>query len=948
MITHEIDLNVGQPNNKQFIHINQGEYDSVQIMAHIWNKNKPYTIDADKIRIEGKLSSGALLFDGDSAIQIVKENDTTVSFILTKPIAASVGSFNFSLLFYKGSDVLKKTFPFTIRVSGNPANNVKSDAVLDGVIKKLEQQEQEYNQLATVAKTGDYNDLINKPSGLTITTNLFKPIYSGNIHGKKCVILVNSDNTMTVKNDSADSQTFKIGTAHVTKGTVYKFICYSSDYENLKNTSVQINGTDYIGLDHYEYTADVSGDIDISICTNANNMGTYTIYPMLTPNLAATTNDYVPHTGIYDEINWDVSELNRGILRYPTLKLYDNDKYGGITYDGTDNTLSVSYVNNKYPKFICDDLTANETEVSNLTVGDWLPIGKSDIVLKRYDMNDEGETYITDTISLYDFYTNTSKKFDEIDHSIENLYGTTELYLRKAGDSMTGALRIYVDKIKGSAATGADPIVFAITPEQNTSLFTVTTKTMTRNGNTVFSNYQSAPNTTHINTSKIKFWNTEFIRSESTESLNLTLPKISGTIALISDIPKAGNGTADIAASVTDYGDTAKHIQIGFSGAGITGDDIKYIAGYTGGDGGNLSAKIKDISKDALKAWLGLGSRAYDSTNYLPSNGGDLDGTLHVKPTTGSYTEGMRVYPYEGWSTVMLNGTDNTGTSGTSPKSWGLFNNDGQFYITKNGANTSPTAIFSNTDGTWRANGHELITAGNIGSQNVNYANSAGSANSVAWGNVSGRPTALSSFTNDKGYINGITKAMVTDALGYTPPTSDTNTTYSAGTGLNLSGTAFSVKYGSAAGTACQGNDSRLSNARPASDVYSWAKASSKPSYTWTEISNKPDIPSISKYTPTRTNWTINSEYNCVVYRIGDFCLAVVAVTGTIYPRQWLPAAQLSKDFTPKIQSSIVVCSVSGSDHMECMVTKDGYIKMWWSGSSPATSANICVPYYMG
>lgn len=437
------------------------------------------------------------------------------------------------------------------------------------------------------------------------------------------------------------------------------------------------------------------------------------------------------------------------------------------------------------------------------------------------------------------------------------------------------------------------------------------------------------------------------------------------------------HGTADIAASVKDYGNTAKQIQIGFQGRGISGDAIKYIAGYTDGDGGDLSAKIKDISKDALKAWLGLGSRAYDSTNYLPSNGGDLNGTLHVKPTTGSYTEGMRIYPYDKWSTIMLNGTDNTGTSGTSPKSWGLFNNDGQFYITKNGANTSPTAIFSNTDGTWRANGHELITAGNIGSQNVNYANSAGSANSVAWGNVSGRPsslpasdvyawakasskpsyswseiggrpTTLSSFTNDSGYITGITKAMVTGALGYTPPTTDTNTTYSASTGLNLSGTSFSVKYGSTAGTACQGNDSRLSNSRPASDVYSWAKASSKPSYTWTEISNKPDIPSISKYTPTRTNWTINSEYNCVVYRIGDFCLAVVAVTGTIYPRQWLPAAQLSKDFTPKIQSSIVVCSVSGSDHMECMVTKDGYIKMWWSGSSPATSANICVPYYMG
>ena len=44
----------------------------------------------------------------------------------------------------------------------------------------------------------------------------------------------------------------------------------------------------------------------------------------------------------------------------------------------------------------------------------------------------------------------------------------------------------------------------------------------------------------------------------------------------------------------------------------------------------------------------------------------------------------------------------------------------------------------------------------------------------------------------------------------------DTNTTYSAGTGLSLSGTAFSVKYGTATGTACAGNDARLSNARPA------------------------------------------------------------------------------------------------------------------------------------
>lgn len=48
---------------------------------------------------------------------------------------------------------------------------------------------------------------------------------------------------------------------------------------------------------------------------------------------------------------------------------------------------------------------------------------------------------------------------------------------------------------------------------------------------------------------------------------------------------------------------------------------------------------------------------------------------------------------------------------------------------------------------------HTIIDSGSIGSQSVKYAASAGSANSVAWSNVSGRPTKVSQFTNDSGYI---------------------------------------------------------------------------------------------------------------------------------------------------------------------------------------------------
>lgn len=48
----------------------------------------------------------------------------------------------------------------------------------------------------------------------------------------------------------------------------------------------------------------------------------------------------------------------------------------------------------------------------------------------------------------------------------------------------------------------------------------------------------------------------------------------------------------------------------------------------------------------------------------------------------------------------------------------------------------------------WR----EFIHSGNISSQSVNYANSAGG---VSWGNVSGRPVSLSQFSNDLGNYGG-------------------------------------------------------------------------------------------------------------------------------------------------------------------------------------------------
>lgn len=48
--------------------------------------------------------------------------------------------------------------------------------------------------------------------------------------------------------------------------------------------------------------------------------------------------------------------------------------------------------------------------------------------------------------------------------------------------------------------------------------------------------------------------------------------------------------------------------------------------------------------------------------------------------------------------------------------------------------------------------------------------------------------------------------------------------------------TAFNKNFGSAIGTVCEGNDPRLSDSRPASDVYEWAKQPTKPTYNKSEV----------------------------------------------------------------------------------------------------------------
>lgn len=72
-------------------------------------------------------------------------------------------------------------------------------------------------------------------------------------------------------------------------------------------------------------------------------------------------------------------------------------------------------------------------------------------------------------------------------------------------------------------------------------------------------------------------------------------------------------GSANSAIGVVDYNSPDDIIQIGISGPGISGDEIAYIAGYVNNPG-NVGARIKDVSKDALRSWLELRTLAYESS----------------------------------------------------------------------------------------------------------------------------------------------------------------------------------------------------------------------------------------------------------------------------------------------------------------------------------------------
>ena len=259
-------------------------------------------------------------------------------------------------------------------------------------------------------------------------------------------------------------------------------------------------------------------------------------------------------------------------------------------------------------------------------------------------------------------------------------------------------------------------------------------------------------------------------------------------------------------------------------------DNVIYI-----GNGGNSTAIIDTVFIYGTNT-LNVSNivQKMELSKYLPLTGGTLSGQLTINSTSNSLilnnasssgTEsfikvqikgtdkaaigflsgsGSYIHNYEN-SKYLFVGTDGAYFGTPSSKAKLLTSADLSGYATQTWANSkfAPLSTFKILSGYPAIvnTGNEWILTSNQSGIYINYrtpsntiipttwywknGTSTGYANGY-WGNlyIKEKPVATQEWVSDRGYLTGITKSMVTTALGYTPPT--TNTTYSQATSSTL------------------------------------------------------------------------------------------------------------------------------------------------------------------
>ena len=158
IIQKEINLNVRHPNNYQVIHAMQGDNDTIEITATIFDGNHKYYIDCDQIEIDCISPTGV-----KNTLNVKHSTSHTVTFSLGKNVLGENGEHKLSIHFMSSPALSLTTFPSILYVCNAPVGALSkgeiatiTEYVLDAK-KNAEEAKKYYEQL--ISEKGQPNGI---------------------------------------------------------------------------------------------------------------------------------------------------------------------------------------------------------------------------------------------------------------------------------------------------------------------------------------------------------------------------------------------------------------------------------------------------------------------------------------------------------------------------------------------------------------------------------------------------------------------------------------------------------------------------------------------------------------------------------------------------------------------------------------------------------------------
>ena len=263
---------------------------------------------------------------------------------------------------------------------------------------------------------------------------------------------------------------------------------------------------------------------------------------------------------------------------------------------------------------------------------------------------------------------------------------------------------------------------------------------------------------------------------------------------------------------------TARTLTIGNTGKSVNG-------------GGNVSWSLSEI-----------GAAASNHTHsYLPLSGGAMTGNISYRGSKATYKmiefidNSSDVYgngiAIGGGGLTIIGG----GESADAVKSTSTTGGDERLILANDGA----IDIYTNCQ-----NGVDKATHITIDNTGL-YSGTAAKANSVPWSGVTGKPSTYtpSSHTHTVSQISDFSTHVYDATISRTA-----NTVLAAPNG-KAGSASFRALVAADIPSITKSKITDFPSSLPASDVYAWAKASSKPSYSWGEITGKPSTFAPSSHT---------------------------------------------------------------------------------------------------